>query len=824
MRVVIVHAATGATSWTDPNATQSATAEEWRETRTPDGRVYYYNSQTSETRWTKPEAPLPPGWVQNNAPDGRVYYYHSTTRERRWTRPTVEAPVVQEKKELAPSSLPTGWVEYKAGDGRPYYYNTATQQTSWVYPNSENAAPQSARPGKHIRDASPQAHTQGPPKRPRISNPPNSQAAHRTQGFHRPRDEDGEPMRNRNAEKWLLARAEKRKAEKAMSTEGAGTKDDEEANATSEKTLKTEPNDKLSNIKSEEVQGDTNSNNQGSNSNSSDKKDSNDSIDKLSMYERKQRFMAMLDERGVDITSTWFRAMCLCVEDERYLLLPTYGDRKTAFHNWLQKKKSRKRDEEVTASLKAADDFLEMLKRELDKEPMYRRAIEDCRADVVKRVRESREYRAITSEARRHGLARTFFDLRKREHEIRKADERRRMLRTARAALDAMTNPEIRPEPRRGKSENEPEAQKEYGPPWLDDRSNFREVDRRLHSALPFYRELDQRDVRDIFDDWVRDVDSVVEERLAREKEARKTAQKERRAKFREGVLAMLLDGRVDFRAAWRDVAPDIGREEFACAESELGERPANLFRDSLKLFDDRVLEHKDGFKEAIRAGEVTITDKTTVDELKKVEAVASFLEPLEEPVCEALLLDRQKKEHRRRKHAVEDFEGLLRNLVKREEMKLEATYDESKELLADKKETIALRAVMDDEGVRKAFDEFIDRRRRHLKRRSDEPLPAPTKRPRFKSEEETGWAAAVSAKPLTEAEKVAARNKRKRDLLALKAAAKKTVASSPQPPQSKPPRGPKKDENTIAEPIGNGNSKNEPKKEPGEVVAGKEE
>lgn len=35
----------------------------WSEARAPDGRVYYYNTQTKQTQWTKPEELMTPAEV-----------------------------------------------------------------------------------------------------------------------------------------------------------------------------------------------------------------------------------------------------------------------------------------------------------------------------------------------------------------------------------------------------------------------------------------------------------------------------------------------------------------------------------------------------------------------------------------------------------------------------------------------------------------------------------------------------------------------------------------------------------------------------------------
>eukprot|EP01012_Entosiphon_sulcatum_P019049 TRINITY_DN23885_c0_g1_i1.p1 TRINITY_DN23885_c0_g1~~TRINITY_DN23885_c0_g1_i1.p1 ORF type:complete len:776 (-),score=117.30 TRINITY_DN23885_c0_g1_i1:30-2357(-) len=67
----------------------------WREVTTPDGRTYYYNKITKQTRWRKPtdvEAELATQWKEARTPDGRIYYYNPSTRETRWTKPEEASP------------------------------------------------------------------------------------------------------------------------------------------------------------------------------------------------------------------------------------------------------------------------------------------------------------------------------------------------------------------------------------------------------------------------------------------------------------------------------------------------------------------------------------------------------------------------------------------------------------------------------------------------------------------------------------------------------------------------------------------------------------
>jgi len=100
-------------------------ATPWQEARTPDGRPYYYHTQTKETRWQKPEELMTPveralakqPWKEYTAPDGRKYYAHSETKQTVWEMPAQyqEALNAAEAQSPAIPTAPTPAPAFAAG-------------------------------------------------------------------------------------------------------------------------------------------------------------------------------------------------------------------------------------------------------------------------------------------------------------------------------------------------------------------------------------------------------------------------------------------------------------------------------------------------------------------------------------------------------------------------------------------------------------------------------------------------------------------------------------------------------------------------------------
>ncbi|UJR31939.1 hypothetical protein I4U23_019412 [Adineta vaga] len=87
----------------------------WTEHKAPDGRTYYYNSISKESRWDKPDELKTASevmlaqcqWREYKAENGRIYYHNVETKESRWTKPKeledIEKMIAQQQQLTAES-------------------------------------------------------------------------------------------------------------------------------------------------------------------------------------------------------------------------------------------------------------------------------------------------------------------------------------------------------------------------------------------------------------------------------------------------------------------------------------------------------------------------------------------------------------------------------------------------------------------------------------------------------------------------------------------------------------------------------------------------
>ncbi|CAH2305533.1 pre-mRNA-processing factor 40 homolog A [Pelobates cultripes] len=67
-------------------------------------------------------------WTEHKSPDGRIYYYNIETKQSTWEKPDdLKSPVEQ-----LLSKCP--WKEFKSDSGKPYFYNSQTKESRWAKP------------------------------------------------------------------------------------------------------------------------------------------------------------------------------------------------------------------------------------------------------------------------------------------------------------------------------------------------------------------------------------------------------------------------------------------------------------------------------------------------------------------------------------------------------------------------------------------------------------------------------------------------------------------------------------------------------------------
>ncbi|KAK7207542.1 hypothetical protein BZA70DRAFT_271590 [Myxozyma melibiosi] len=104
----------------------STSSSLWKEHKTSDGRKYYYNTQTKETSWAKPDELLSPreralaktDWKEYETPDGRKYWHNKQTNESVWKIPEAYRLALEEAEEAEEEAAERAKLEAELGVGQ----------------------------------------------------------------------------------------------------------------------------------------------------------------------------------------------------------------------------------------------------------------------------------------------------------------------------------------------------------------------------------------------------------------------------------------------------------------------------------------------------------------------------------------------------------------------------------------------------------------------------------------------------------------------------------------------------------------------------------
>lgn len=732
------------------------------------------------------------------ANDGRPYYYNKTTRETRWTAPpgfVEEKPVVARAAPgVAVLPLPEGWVEYKTPAGKPYFHSAKVGKTVWTRPVRADGSAGAAAPVAVPAVVRPPVAQDIGVKRPAPAPmpgmvPPVKRRKTRTRApprgyVARPKDKDGVRfLGDREAEAYFLGRARKereRLAEVNRRARIAGGKG--ERGVVGAKKIRAEERQGASKAACEYVHV---------------KK-----VSKETEWGARERFEAVMKDSGATSTSSWLETMARCTPDERYDVdIKTYGHRKLAYSNYVAKLARVKREGELIQKLKGEKDFTTLMGECFRDEPSHVLGLENCRRGNVERFEADPRHAAVGGDARAD-MIREFFRSRGRAAKEEELSKRRKLVEGLRAHIDAATDPTLRrkkPPPGissgvkngLGDADVKPEGEKLKAKRWLTDRSSLTEAESRVRHTTE-YEELSAKERADVFHAWLDDV----------RVEATEAARSARKS-IVHGIDVMAAEGRISPRASWKEVADKIFAEPFAKEAIERDYVPAPafapLFRDGVGLFYKRVDCKSDDFRGAFRAAAsngLDILDETLSSTyLRKNPLFAPVLEGVPVGVADALLQERRKKEARRKDAAIGEFESLLR----RRDVDGRTDWGSLKESILERTVYKQLREALGSDGaVESLFRAFVERRESRRRRTQDSQPPPPRSsgdggkrvspvengRPKFpvnpplprqtaKRDEDSGWAAALSTKDSDgggDAKRKEERERRKRAIIAASA------------------------------------------------------
>lgn len=271
-------------------------------------------------------------WTEHKSPDGRTYYYNTETKQSTWEKPDdLKTPAEQ-----LLSKCP--WKEYKSDSGKPYYYNSQTKESRWAKP-------------KELEDLEAMIKAEENSTKPEDSTPATSAPAAAAEATNTTTTattaaETAAAVTATTATSAATAapEAESAAASSAVENESTGTATaEEQGQATSAPAAQEQSGETAANAADDSKQE--------ASADGASKKEDDDAQPVKKTYtwntkeEAKQAFKELLKEKRVPSNASWEQAMKMIINDPRYSALAKLSEKKQAFNAYKVQTEKEEKEE-----------------------------------------------------------------------------------------------------------------------------------------------------------------------------------------------------------------------------------------------------------------------------------------------------------------------------------------------------------------------------------------------------------------------------------------------------------------------------------------------
>ncbi|XP_064926270.1 pre-mRNA-processing factor 40 homolog A isoform X2 [Columba livia] len=286
-------------------------------------------------------------WTEHKSPDGRTYYYNTETKQSTWEKPDdLKTPAEQ-----LLSKCP--WKEYKSDSGKPYYYNSQTKESRWAKP-------------KELEDLEAMIKAEENSIKPEESTPATSAPAAAAEGAN------ATSTATAAAETAAAGAAAATAATAAPEAESAAAASGTETEATGAAAAE-EPGQATAAPAAQEQSGEAaagaadDSSKQEAAADAASKKEDDDAQPVKKTYtwntkeEAKQAFKELLKEKRVPSNASWEQAMKMIINDPRYSALAKLSEKKQAFNAYKVQTEKEEKEEARSKYKEAKESFQRFL-------------------------------------------------------------------------------------------------------------------------------------------------------------------------------------------------------------------------------------------------------------------------------------------------------------------------------------------------------------------------------------------------------------------------------------------------------------------------------